>query len=897
MISVFMSRLSSSAGRGFVSRGLAGRSCSVAAIVVFGVLVCSGVFAGAAFASTPAMPAYGEVARFGGFDTGAKYEPSSTSDLTETIGAQASLVYPLGMAVDTEAAGAPDEYAIYVLENINPQALNGEIEESRTTKMKLQYRIQEVSDTGEVLASTSFTLTSSATEASLHAVSLAVDGPDKRVYVLIADTPSASTGDAENFDAADRIDAWTTALAPADGAGELKEDTETKAGELVGPATSHPLQSGAFVGDVYGESIAVDGDGANADLALAGNKFTTDGGKSEPVIDLIDTEAVNAGKAAGEWKEAAATEDNAAKDLDSKSTTLYSLGANPDGSLNVSLGPEEREKLNADVEPNMATVSTGLTETSPVLPWANAVEDELPSHATVGSENLDRTATDGFPQYVEAKSDTFQQFGATPKAGTLAPSVVQLAGASPQSSSGVYAGVVANEFGADSQNPVANSDRSWVFADGLQESGLNSLATPASLGIRIFDAGGESLGMIGNVAPSETCNLQSSPTSLNFNYTGGSFVALAPGRDGVLFSLVQPDLINTSETATEDGEVIAPASAVGAGAGDQIVEFAPEGSTGMGVGSSKWQECPQPSGGFSVTNETSKTPSSTGTSSLTIPVNTKLKFDGGEIDNRGGAIWAYDWDLEDGAAGGILNRPWTINNEFGKAPGQGNSWEWPSPVVEHTYTTPGSYMAKLNFVSDFGTLTAEREIKVAKDEPITGVRISSAAGATVGSAVALKASATVPQFDSIVDYHWEFGDGEGEDTTSPEAQPVYAAAGEYDVQLTVTDGLGQKEKAEATVVVAPAPVGEQEKSKEQVTPPGNTTTPTTTTTTTTATTPVVRPGVVAPKPTPLSTAQKLASALKQCKKVRAKKKRVSCEAQAKRKYAPPKKTKSKKGRK
>jgi hypothetical protein len=53
--------------------------------------------------------------------------------------------------------------------------------------------------------------------------------------------------------------------------------------------------------------------------------------------------------------------------------------------------------------------------------------------------------------------------------------------------------------------------------------------------------------------------------------------------------------------------------------------------------------------------------------------------------------------------------------------------------------------------------------------------------------------------------------------------------------------------------------------------------------------------VVASKPKPLSTAQKLALSLKQCKKVKAKKKRVSCETQAKRKYAPPKKKKSKKG--
>jgi PKD repeat protein len=877
--------------RSMTQIGAAGRVCVAGALATLSIAGL-GVGAGNALASAPSVPAYGEVARFGGFDTGATYGVSSTSGLGG-INQQASLVYPVGMAVDTEAAGAPDEYAIYVLENINPQALNEELQSGRTTSMKLEYRIQEIADTGEVLASSRpFTLASSATEANLHAVSLAVDGADKRVYVLIADAPPASSGNTETFDAADRIDAWTTALEPV-GAGELKQDSETGTGELAGPSASHPLQGAGFVGDVYGESIAVDGDGTNAELALAGNEFTSDGGSSEPIIELIKTEAANAGEVADEWKDAAATEDAAAQAIQQESSKLYSASANPDGSLNVSLGPEEQAKLNADVEPNMATVSTGLTNTSPVLPWANAAEDTSP-HETEGSGgNVDRAATDGFLQYIRSNAEEFQAFGSTPRAGTLAPSVVQLAAAAPGSDSGVYAGLVANG-GIDGQDPVAHSHYSWVFAGGLQENGIDSLSKPASLGIRIFDADGGSLGMIGNVTPSGTCNLQSSPSGgFGFGYGGGSFVALTPGRDGILFALVQPDLINTSESLTEP---ISPASPVGDGMGDQIVEFAPEGSTGIGANASKWQECPQPSGGFSVANETAKTAVTTGTAPLTVPVNTKLKLDAGDIDNRGGAIWAYDWDLENGAAGGIANRAWTINNEFTETPGQGEAWEWPSPVVEHTYATPGSYMAKLSFVSDFGTLTAEREVKVAKDEPITGVKILPAAGATAGSAVALKASATVPQFDSIVDYRWEFGDGEGEDTTSPEAQPVYAAAGEYHVQLTVTDGLGQKEKAETTVVVAPAPAGGQEKSKEKVPPPGNTTMPTTTTTTTTAaTTPIVRPGVVASKPKPLSTAQKLALALKQCKKVKAKKKRVSCETQAKRKYAPPKKKKSKKG--
>lgn len=53
--------------------------------------------------------------------------------------------------------------------------------------------------------------------------------------------------------------------------------------------------------------------------------------------------------------------------------------------------------------------------------------------------------------------------------------------------------------------------------------------------------------------------------------------------------------------------------------------------------------------------------------------------------------------------------------------------------------------------------------------------------------------------DSIVSYHWDFGDG----TYSDDIQPIksYRLAGTYEVKLTVTDSFGEQSTATFTVTV------------------------------------------------------------------------------------------------
>ncbi len=780
-----------------------------------------------ALATTPPpVPAYGETGRFGGLE-GATYAASSTTGLKG-----GGFVSPVGMAVDTEDPLAPEQYAVYVLDNVNPQELNSITGAESFKSLALEYRIQKLDNQGHVLASTAFTLKSSAAEPGLHAVSLAVDGASDRVYVLSMDTPPTS-GNSQGNNAVDRIEAWTTGRSGA---------ALTGVGQLAGVAT---LQTGdqELIGNVNGTGIAVAGKGAGTALALAGNEYTSPiARQTVPVIELISTASGGSkGKIVGTWHEAGKTEDPAAKAWVQESEKLDSLSSNPDGSLNASLGPRQVENL-ADNEPNMAKVSADLKVTEALLPWANAKEGAEKGSA----ENYDRTATDRFTQDLGGTEyGSLESAGASFGGGTLAPSVVQLAGDGSQFPSGLYAGVVAQTAGQDPQSP-AHANYPW-----------NVGSSSSNLAIRIFDTEGHSLAMIGNLTAGGPCNLQGGPAG-DFGYNFSSVVALAAGRNGVLFALVQPDLDSTTKGGGTP--TIAPGSPVGAGMGDRVVEFAP----GAGQNGASGQACPQPSGGFSITNLSQPgSLVSTGSGPLTVPEGTRVKLDASEASLQGGSPWAYEWISGDGAT---KNSSWHAEG----------GWQWPSPLVEFEYNAAGSYTATLHLVNDFGTLSAQRTVNVVKAEPITGAAITVSGALTAGQPVSLQASATLPQFDSFQAYHWDFGDGQGEDQTAAQTQHVYAAPGSYPVKLTITDAI--KQTAEATQMVAvlapreapteqpkfgEAPKGQPKGSEQSK---------------------VLEKAKEQPKT--LTRAQQLTKALKACRKVKPKRRRASCEKQAKKKYGP-----------
>jgi PKD repeat protein len=808
------------------------------------VVLAANANAGSAGASgTPTIEPYGQVARFGGLADGAgtTYDGKTTPEVEA-----GKLVDPVGMAVDTndtsDTTPGDDKYAIYILENINPQAMNRLTNGAASAEaLKLEYRIQKLTDAGVPLASVQFTLPSSEAERGVQANAIAVDGTDGRVYVLISD-------DAEGKPEADRIDVWnTTALSPIAAPGH--EDSATGTEELVGPEA--PAGT-ANVANIDGASLAVAGTGAGADLALGGTEYGTG-----PVIERFFTEAKD-GHQPGEldgavWHEAAKTEDDAAQAWGQPSQFLDWLSANPDGSFDAVLGPLQEKALYADNEPNMAWVGADLSEgPRPILPWADAAEG-----ASVTAVDVARAATVGFKSDQEngAEYHRVAETGATYRAGVLGPSVAGLSGNGSDFSNGVYAGLVAHP---------PNEGSTWTLDQ-----------TSNDLAIRVFDEHEHSLAMIGNTTPGEPCNLEGGPgADISGAYVYGSFAAVVAGREGTVFALIQSDLAGKEEPTK-----IEPGNTLGAG-GDEVVEFAP----GAGQNGKPGVECPQPlfpapTETFSITNVSTPADQLPSTGEVTIEKDTKLEFDASNADLQDGAQLEYDWSFENNGEVPEQLIPWRI---------EGSSWLAAPAQTTHEYKNTGSFETTLDLVNDFGVLKAQRKVHVAEAKPCHAA--FTVIGTALGQPTSLDASSTTceGQDDGVKVYSWEFGDGKLQSTPNPTVQHEYTEPGVYPVKLTVTDDFGHKFSEESSVTIA---------KEETPTSTQTTSTPQPTTTPHTTTQPAIVPPVVRPKP--LTTAQKLAQALAECKK-KPHKQRASCEKQARKKYAPPKhkstKSKSKHGK-
>jgi PKD repeat protein len=252
-----------------------------------------------------------------------------------------------------------------------------------------------------------------------------------------------------------------------------------------------------------------------------------------------------------------------------------------------------------------------------------------------------------------------------------------------------------------------------------------------------------------------------------------------------------------------------------------------------------------------------------------------------EIGNQA-HIYAYEW-APTGAAGG-----YSIVND--NPP--------PTATASYTYTTPGVYPVALKLLGEFGEYDETGTVVVQATSPPTA-SFTAPTTAQTGEAVSFDASASKQAPDAqISNYQWKFGDGETDETQSPIDSHSYTTPGTYTVTLIVHDNDRQASTAvtqEITITSPPPPSS----TGGGTTPITSSVTPVSPVTTPTPTTPPAKTS--SPPPKPQTTAQKLAAALKTCKKDKSKSKRATCEKQAKKKYATkPKakvKTKAKKKKK
>ena len=122
-------------------------------------------------------------------------------------------------------------------------------------------------------------------------------------------------------------------------------------------------------------------------------------------------------------------------------------------------------------------------------------------------------------------------------------------------------------------------------------------------------------------------------------------------------------------------------------------------------------------------------------------------------------------------------------------------------VTSHVYREAGTYTVTVNVTDDTGRRgSAAGAVKVVDSTPVA-VLTASPAEPIAGEAVHFSAErSSVAPGRRIVRYGWRFGDGR-EHMGGPTASHAYAEAGDYAVELAVTDDDGRTGRASIRVVV------------------------------------------------------------------------------------------------
>lgn len=791
-----------------------------------------------------AAESYGEVTRLGG----------AVKEFTATAGVvpaqdEGKFVVPVGFAVEPQNPASDEKNAIYVLDRTLSNTATGE----------LDYRLQKISSvTGQVLGSRMIEekYTDKTSFSDVHPlIGLAVDPADKRVYTIECSMVKGPS--TEDIPVVGKLVAWSTEpnidkqMVPAEGLSN--EDTLTKASEVAGEST---FKVGGSLAEVLyapaGLAVEPSADGDVAIEAQAGDAS----GEGNTTIQLVEPD----GTLGKHWTEAESANNG-------KQWAGNGLFA---GSAAGEFGVDLYTETSAEA-PNLATVavSTGTATEVETAPTRGEDEDQALSITLSAPLSKERPAgARSFSEVVAAGSP-----------------VVKLTGGS----SNVYAALYAHpategprhrDYQAhgiwevlENEEPEQPFD-SWIFGSKEQTEGLGNI------GVRLFEVNGTQptiVDTIGGGTPNAGVPTGGAmPGSCNIDYQVAS---LAAGAEGAVFVLTQPRGEND----------------------DEVIEFAPggqhacpgyrEGSVEVMEGSN-WTELqkgsePEPSlavdEGVPVTLsaksldqvETNRTWSYTAFTMMWPSVYEWTPF-------------AFEWNMKGEGYEGANTKEM-----------QGPEYEWPSPeIVEYSYPDePKTYHASLRVYGDYGTKEYPFLVHVLGKTPPEAKFTCKEAGAAmqftvkVGKSLSCDASESKETPGTEIEYYkWEFGDGSKAATeTVSKASHTFTKAGKYTIDLEIHDKAGNPAYASAKheVTVEEATTSTTTSSSSTATSTATTTTTSATTTKTTSTS-TTKPSAPAKK---LTRQQQLQRALKACKKDKSKKKRVSCEKAADKKYGPKKKAK------
>ena len=161
-----------------------------------------------------------------------------------------------------------------------------------------------------------------------------------------------------------------------------------------------------------------------------------------------------------------------------------------------------------------------------------------------------------------------------------------------------------------------------------------------------------------------------------------------------------------------------------------------------------------------------------------------VSVDGSGSSDSDGEVTSYAWDFGDGSADTGV-------------------------TAAHTYAAAGTYQVRLTVTDDqAGTDTVVESVTVTA--PNVPPKASFVAAAD-GLSVSVDGSGSNDPDGELSSYAWNFGDGSS--GTGATASHTYAAAGTYQIGLTVTDDRGIADTMTKPVTVAPATVAQDEFSR------------------------------------------------------------------------------------
>jgi PKD repeat protein len=328
---------------------------------------------------------YGEVTRFGGFDSTA-YD-NEAYDKPQTPG---KFLNPVGFAVDPDDAEAGGT-AVYVLDRVSDWPARTQLTQGT------QWRLQKLSETGAVLGSTEFYLPKTiVAEARFHVpvsvVGLAVDSTTGQIYTVL-EGPTGTGEAATQY--ADEVIGWSTTpnsekklVAP----GSKTDSVSTPVAGYSSPGliSSSSQLSGTPV--YTPEGLAVDDFGGQDYVAIEGesSQRTGEGVVQGPaIVEQVSTGGPSLGDETASWSAASLTKSIANASSADATGSAAGISSNANGSLTALLGTESSQldavALPADLSSAPPTViaSKAIDSTSE---WAGALQ-------TAGAESPFRQRT------------------------------------------------------------------------------------------------------------------------------------------------------------------------------------------------------------------------------------------------------------------------------------------------------------------------------------------------------------------------------------------------------------------------------------------------------------------------------------------------------------------------